>query len=86
MNNTFNNLLKHLTLPNGFNIKKERINDNLILRNNIKLNNDKEINEQIFIKLYAHIDPEYTSKNEKKLSRNNKPTKHKKNTKKIQKK
>ena len=55
-NNMLTKTLKHLSVPNGFKVKRENINDKLFLKNHFIIN-DKEIDENIFIKFYAHIDP-----------------------------
>ena len=87
MNNNFedfNNLslsktLKHLNVPNGFKVKKEKINDKLSLQNHFIIN-DKELDEKIFIKFYAHIDP--NERNNKKFSKKNIKAKLRKSAKK----
>ena len=80
MNNNFENFnnnllhksLKHLSIPNGFRVKKENINDKLKLHNHFIIN-DKVIDEKIFVKFYAYIDPNeksrknFTKKNRKPL-------------------
>ena len=75
-NETIHKTLKNLTSPNGFKIKKENINDRLLLKNHFKIN-DTVIDEKIFIKFYAHIDP-----NEKKLKKFSKKEKIKRENKK----
>lgn len=69
MNNNFENFnnnllhksLKNLSVPNGFRVKKENINDKLKLHNHFIIN-DKVIDEKIFVKFYAYIDPNEKSK------------------------
>mgnify|MGYP001223898469 FL=1 len=87
-NNSLNKMLKDLTTPNGFKIKKEKINDKILLENHFIIN-DLDINEKIFIKFYAHIDPyknslkKFTKKNKNgKNGINSKNSKNSKNGKK----
>ena len=78
MNNNFENFnnnnimltktLKNLSVPNGFKVKKENINDKLILKNHFIIN-DTVIDEKFFIKFYAYIDPD--KKPQKKLTKKN---------------
>ena len=77
MNNNFGNndilnkTLKNLTTPNGLKIKKENINDKLLLKNHFIIN-DNVIDEKIFIKFYAYIDP-----NERNFKQSRKKNKYK---------
>jgi hypothetical protein len=85
MNNNFenfNNMLdkkfKYLTVPNGFKVKRENINEKLLLKSNFVINN-KVIDENFFIKFYATIDP--TKHVEKKYTKKNKHQEIKKSAK-----
>ena len=67
-NNLLHKSLKHLSVPNGFRIKKEDINNKLTLHNHFTIN-DKEIDEKIFVKFYAYIDT--NKKSQKKFTKKN---------------
>jgi len=70
--------LKHLSVPNGFKVKRENVNDELMLKNHFIINN-KVIDEKIFIKFYAYIDP--NEKPQKKFTKKNKHPEIKKSAK-----
>lgn len=86
MNNNIENLnsnilyktLKHLSVPNGFKVKREYINDKLTLKNHFIIN-DKVIDEKFFIKFYAYIDP--NEKLQKKFTKKNRKPEIKKSAK-----
>ncbi len=77
-NNMLTKTLKHLSVPNGFKVKRENVNDKLMLKNHFIIN-DKVIDEKFFIKFYAYIDPNETP--QKKFTKKNKHTEIKKSAK-----
>ena len=77
-NNILHKTLKHLSVPNGFKVKRENIYDKLTLRNHFIIN-DKVIDEKFFIKFYAYIDP--NGKSQKKFTKKNRKQEIKKSAK-----
>ena len=77
-NNILHKTLKHLSVPNGFKVKRENINDKLTLKNHFIIN-DKVIDEKFFIKFYAYIDP--NEKSQKKFTKKNRKQEIKKSAK-----
>ena len=70
-NNILHKTLKHLSVPNGFKVKRENINDKLTIKNHFIIN-DKVIDENFFIKFYAYID--HNEKSQKKFTKKNRKT------------
>jgi hypothetical protein len=77
--NLSDKLFKHLNIPNGFRVKKENVNDKLKLYNHFIIN-DKVIDEKIFVKFYAYIDP--NEKSRKNFTKKNRKQEIKKSAKK----
>ena len=77
-NNMLTKTLKHLSVPNGFKVKRENVNDKLTLKNHFVIN-DKVIDEKFFVKFYAYIDP--NEKPQKKFTKKNKHSEIKKTAK-----